>query len=41
MTIPGDMENFFDEVGAAKDNDTLDDTLFKDISRKFGIEWLE
>jgi quercetin dioxygenase-like cupin family protein len=41
MTIPGGMEYFFDELGAAKENGTLDDALHKTISRKYGIEWLE
>jgi hypothetical protein len=41
MTIPGGMEFFFDELGTAKENGTLDDALHKKISRKYGIEWLE
>ena len=41
MTVPGGMENFFDEVGAAKEDGTLDDALFRRISQKYGIEWLE
>jgi mannose-6-phosphate isomerase-like protein (cupin superfamily) len=41
MTIPGGMEYFFDELGTAKENGTLDDALHKKISRKYGIEWLE
>jgi quercetin dioxygenase-like cupin family protein len=41
MAIPGGMENFFDELGTAKENGTLDDALHKKISRKYGIEWLE
>ena len=41
MTIPGGMEYFFDDVGAAKDDGTLNDVLFKQISQKYGIEWLE
>src|SRR5512133_1714707 len=41
MTVPGGMEYFFDEVGAAKEDGTLDDALFRKISQKYGIEWLE
>jgi len=41
MTVPGGMENFFDELGTAKENGTLDDALHKKISQKYGIEWLE
>ena len=41
LTVPGGMENFFDELGTAKENGTLDDALHKKISRKYGIEWLE
>jgi mannose-6-phosphate isomerase-like protein (cupin superfamily) len=41
MAIPGGMENFFEEVGAARDDGTLDDALFRKISQKYGIEWLE
>ena len=41
MAIPGGMEYFFDELGTAKENGTLDDALHKKISRKYGIEWLE
>lgn len=41
MAIPGGMEYFFEELGTAKENGTLDDALHKTISRKYGIEWLE
>jgi len=41
MTIPGGMEDFFNEVSAAKDAGTLNDVTHKEISRKYGIEWLE
>jgi len=41
MTVPGGMENFFDDLGAAKEAGTLDDAMHKEISRKYGIEWLE
>jgi hypothetical protein len=35
------MEDFFDELSAAKDAGTLNDVTHKEISRKYGIEWLE
>ncbi len=41
MAVPGGMENFFDELGTANENGTLDDALHKIISKKYGIEWLE
>jgi quercetin dioxygenase-like cupin family protein len=41
ITIPGGMENFFDELAAAKDGGTLNDVAFREISLKYGIEWLE
>lgn len=41
MTIPGGMEEFFDDLSAAKDAGTLNDVTHKEISRKYGIEWLE
>jgi quercetin dioxygenase-like cupin family protein len=41
MTIPGGMEDFFDELSAANDASTLNDMTHKEISRKYGIEWLD
>ncbi len=41
MAIPGGMENFFDELAAAQEADQLDDANHKEISLKYGIEWLE
>jgi hypothetical protein len=41
MTIPGGMENFFDELNVALEAGTLDNAMHKEISRKYGIEWLE
>lgn len=41
MAIPDGMVYFFDELGTAKENGTLDDALHKTISRKYDIEWLE
>ena len=41
MSIPGGMENFFDELAAAQEAATLDKTTHRRISQKYGIEWLE
>ena len=41
MAIPGGMENFFDELGAAQEAGILDDANHRKISLKYGIEWLE
>ena len=41
IAIPGGMEYFFDELGRAKENGTLDNARHKKISRKYGIEWLK
>jgi len=41
MAIPGGMENFFDELDTALETGTLDEASHKEISRKYGIEWLE
>jgi mannose-6-phosphate isomerase-like protein (cupin superfamily) len=41
MTIPRGMEEFFDALSAAKDAGTLNDVTHEEISRKYGIEWLE
>ena len=41
MAIPGGMENFFDELDTALDAGALDDSTHKEISQKYGIEWLE
>ena len=41
IAIPGGMENFFDELNVALEAGTLDDVMHKEISRKYGIEWLE
>ncbi len=39
--IPGGMENFFDELSAAREAGALDDAEHRRISLKYGIEWLE
>lgn len=41
MAIPGGMEDFFDDLSAAKDAGILNDETHKEISRKYGIDWLE
>jgi mannose-6-phosphate isomerase-like protein (cupin superfamily) len=41
ITVPGGMEHFFDELAVAKEDGTLDDTVHENISRRYGIEWLE
>jgi len=41
MTIPGGMEEFFDDLTAAKEAGILNDLTHKEISRKYGIDWLE
>jgi quercetin dioxygenase-like cupin family protein len=41
IAIPGGMENFFDELSVALEAGALDDAMHKEISRKYGIEWLE
>jgi quercetin dioxygenase-like cupin family protein len=39
--IPGGLENYFDEVDAALQNDSLDAETHTKISTKYGLEWLE
>ena len=41
IAIPSGMENFFDELAAAQEGGILDDANHKEISQKYGIEWLE
>jgi len=41
IAVPGGMENFFDELSAAQEAGTLDDSSHRRISLKYGIEWLE
>jgi quercetin dioxygenase-like cupin family protein len=41
IAIPGGMENFFDELVAAQEMGVLNDATHKEISQKYGIEWLE
>lgn len=39
--IPGGLENYFDEVNTAVQNGTFSVELHIEISRKYGLEWLE
>jgi mannose-6-phosphate isomerase-like protein (cupin superfamily) len=39
--IPGGLENYFDEVDAALQNDSFNNEVHAKISRKYGLEWLE
>ena len=39
--IPGGLEHYFDEVEAALQSGTFDDDTHKQISMKYGLEWLE
>ena len=41
IAIPGGMENFFDALAAAEKAGKLDDATHREISLKYGIEWLE
>lgn len=41
LAIPGGMEDFFDEMAAARDAGTLDRPTHRAISLKYGITWLE
>ena len=39
--IPGGLENYFDEVDAALQNGTFNAEVHIEISKKYGLEWLE
>ena len=41
LAIPGGMEHFFDELEAAILDGSMDDRKHREISRKYGIDWLE
>jgi quercetin dioxygenase-like cupin family protein len=41
MAIPAGLDQWFDALDAARQNDTLDDALFRKLSLDYGIEWLE
>ena len=41
LAIPGGMEQFFDELESALQDGSMDAAKHREISRKYGIEWLE
>ena len=41
MTIPAGLDRWFDALAAARQAGTLDDALYHQLSRDYGIEWLE
>lgn len=41
FAIPGGLENYFNEVDAALQSNSLDGETHTKISRKYGLEWLE
>lgn len=41
LAIPGGMENFFNELESTINDGSIDDAKHKEISQKYGIEWLE
>ena len=41
MAIPGGMERFFDELESAFQDGSMNDEKHREISNKYGIEWLE
>ena len=41
IVIPGGMEDFFDELNTAVKDGAIDDATHREISLKYGIEWLE
>src|SRR5215208_4268097 len=40
-TVPAGLEHYFDEVEAALQDGSLDDTTHTKISMKYGLEWLQ
>jgi len=41
LAIPGGMEIFFEELESALQDGRMDDAKHREISRKYGIDWLE
>jgi quercetin dioxygenase-like cupin family protein len=41
MAIPAGLAQWFDALAAARQAGTLDDALYRQLSRDYGIEWLE
>jgi len=41
LAIPGGMEQYFEELESTLQDGSMDDAKHKEISRKYGVEWLE
>jgi mannose-6-phosphate isomerase-like protein (cupin superfamily) len=41
MAIPAGLDQWFDALAAARQDNALDDALFRKLSLDYGIEWLE
>jgi quercetin dioxygenase-like cupin family protein len=41
LAIPAGLDQWFEALAAARQSGTLDDSLYRQLSRDFGIEWLE
>ena len=41
MAIPAGLDQWFDALAAARRAGTLDDARYRQLSRDYGIEWLE
>lgn len=41
MAIPAGLDQWFEALEAAQHAGTLDDALYRQLSREYGLEWLE
>jgi hypothetical protein len=41
MAIPAGLDQWFEALAAARQAGTLDDARYDQLSRDYGIEWLE
>jgi hypothetical protein len=41
LTIPGGVEGFFDELESTMQVGSMDDAKHREITQKYGIEWIE
>ena len=41
IAVPAGMDEWFDALARARDDGSLDDALHGELSRQFGIDWLE
>ncbi len=41
LAVPGGLDRWFDALAAANDDGSLDEALYRKLSRDFGIGWLE